>query len=109
MTPFSKMSGGGNDFLVLEQEAAPGPGELSGWVRRVCRRGLSVGADGVLLLGPSTAADARLVHYNADGGRSRLCGNGTRCAARWLRRRGGAGPQGCSRLFRNAPACSESP
>jgi diaminopimelate epimerase len=86
------MSGGGNDFLVLDQESAPHPEDLSDWVRSVCRRGLSVGADGVLLVSPSTSADVRLLHYNADGGRSQLCGNGTRCAARWHRRRHGDGP-----------------
>lgn len=90
MTEFTKMSGGGNDFVVLAQEEAPAEADLVDWVRRVCRRGLSTGADGVLVLGPSSTADVRLVHYNADGGRSSLCGNGTRCAARWTQRR-----QGC--------------
>jgi len=90
VTPFTKMSGGGNDFVVLTQDVAPQPPDLADWVRRVCRRGLSAGADGVLVLGPSSAADVRLVHYNADGGRSSLCGNGTRCAARWTRRQRGS-------------------
>jgi diaminopimelate epimerase len=90
---FTKMSGGGNDFLVLGEDQAPPEPERPAWVRRVCRRGLSVGADGVLVLGESPAADVRLVHYNADGGRPELCGNGARCAARWARlRRGGDGP-----------------
>lgn len=89
MTTFTKMSGGGNDFVVLAQEVAPPEADLAEWVRCVCRRGLSTGADGVLVLGPSSTADVRLVHYNADGGRSSLCGNGTRCAARWTRRQRG--------------------
>ena len=47
---FVKMSGAGNDFLVLGPDAAAGLAEdVAGWVRRVCVRGLSVGADGVLL------------------------------------------------------------
>jgi diaminopimelate epimerase len=89
VTAFTKMSGGGNDFVVLAQELAPPEADLAEWVRRVCRRGLSAGADGVLVLGASSTADMRLVHYNADGGRSSLCGNGTRCAARWTRRQRG--------------------
>jgi diaminopimelate epimerase len=87
--PFTKMSGGGNDFLVLAEEAVASGTDLSSWARALCRRGLSVGADGILVLGPSRTADVRLIHYNADGGRSNLCGNGTRCAARWVRRRHG--------------------
>ena len=86
--PFTKMSGGGNDFIVVEAGAAESLTDLPGWVRRVCRRGMSVGADGVLVVDASGAADIRLEHYNADGGRSSLCGNGTRCAARWALLRG---------------------
>lgn len=96
MTAFTKMSGGGNDFVVLAREVLPRDTDLAVWVRRVCRRGLSAGADGVLVLGPSSTADARLMHYNADGGRSSLCGNGTRCAARWTRRQ--RGPVDCITL-----------
>ncbi len=80
------MSGGGNDFLVVEAGLAPDDEQVSAWVRRLCHRGLSVGADGVLIVGSSATANARLVHYNADGTRSSLCGNGSRCAARWVRR-----------------------
>ncbi len=54
MTAFTKMSGGGNDFVVLAQEVAPPEADLAEWVRCVCRRGLSTGADGVLVLGPSS-------------------------------------------------------
>ena len=86
--PFTKMSAGGNDFIVLAAERAEEIGDLPRWVEEVCARGMSVGADGVLIVGPDDEADARLVHYNADGGRSDLCGNGARCAARWARRHG---------------------
>ena len=82
------MSGGGNDFVVLESGAASSIGDLPRWVRAICRRGFSVGADGVLILEPEASGSIRMVHYNADGGRSELCGNGTRCAARWAQRRG---------------------
>ncbi len=85
-----KMSGAGNDFLVL----GPGQterieGDLAEWVRRVCRHGVSVGADGVLVVTPR----ANRIHvrfYNPDGSEA-FCGNGTRCAARYARLYGLAG------------------
>ena len=77
-TAFFKVSGAGNDFIALvEPPRAPGPDEIRAW----CRRGLSLGADGVFTL-TRNARGARMVHYNADGGRSDLCLNASRCAAR---------------------------
>lgn len=79
-TPFYKLSGAGNDFvaLVLEKDVQPPePETLRAW----CRRGVGIGADGVLAL-RRTAEGARMVYWNADGGRSDLCLNGSRCAVR---------------------------
>ncbi len=76
--PFYKVSGAGNDFIALiAPDRAPRPEEIRAW----CRRGLSLGADGVFTL-TRNARGARMVHYNADGGRSDLCLNASRCAAR---------------------------
>lgn len=91
--PFTKASGAGNDFVIVPAEGAP-PSERT--IRAWCSRALSLGADGVIRLGreevatsPSSddmasaeQADVRMVHWNADGGRSELCLNGSRCAAR---------------------------
>jgi diaminopimelate epimerase len=86
-----KMSGAGNDFLVLgPDEAAHIRGDVGGWARRVCRRGVSVGADGVLLVEPAGADRVRVRFYNPDGSEA-FCGNGSRCAARFARLRGMAG------------------
>lgn len=88
---FVKMSGAGNDFLVLGPETAVGlSGEIASWVRRVCVRGLSVGADGVLLVEPAGKGRVRVRFYNPDGSEA-FCGNGSRCAARYAHRRGMAG------------------
>lgn len=77
--PYYRLSGGGNDFLALvEPPEPPAPRTLKDW----CRRGVSAGADGVLLL-YREAEGARMVYFNADGSRSRFCLNGSRCAA-WL-------------------------
>ena len=73
-----KLSGAGNDFIALvEPPRPPNAREVRAW----CRRGLSLGADGVFML-TREADSVRLVHFNADGGRSDLCLNGSRCAAR---------------------------
>jgi diaminopimelate epimerase len=86
-----KMSGAGNDFVVLDAAAAATVGpELAAWVRRVCRRGVSVGADGVVVV--ERAGEGRLVvrFLNPDGSEA-FCGNGSRCAARFAALRGMAG------------------
>jgi diaminopimelate epimerase len=75
----------GNDFLVAVEPAAPPPPER---IRAWCRRGLSLGADGFLVLarrgpaGPDGAPLLSLALWNADGGAAEFSGNGTRCAAR---------------------------
>jgi diaminopimelate epimerase len=86
--PIVKMSGAGNDFVVLgAAEAALVADVLAAWTRRVCRRGLSVGADGVLVVTPSTADRVRVRFLNPDGSEA-FCGNGSRCAARFAVLRG---------------------
>lgn len=86
--PFTKMSGAGNDFVVLDAEAwAMVPPDRASWVRSVCRRGLSVGADGVLVVSAETADRVRVEFFNPDGGEA-FCGNGSRCAARYALFRG---------------------
>jgi len=78
---FYKVSGSGNDFIALPGAAdttPPTAAEIRAW----CRRGISLGADGVFLLRPRTPGEVTMVHFNADGTRAGLCLNGTRCAAR---------------------------
>lgn len=74
---FYKLSGSGNDFLALpEPEAAPTPEEIRAW----CRRGVSLGADGLIVIRPGS--EVEMTYWNADGYPADLCLNGTRCAAR---------------------------
>ncbi len=78
-----KMSGAGNDFVVLGPREAETLGErLVAWTRLVCRRGVSVGADGVLVVAPSAPGRVRVTFLNPDGAPA-FCGNGSRCAARF--------------------------
>lgn len=79
---FSKMAGGGNDFVVIDNRAGKitDPGGLA---RRICTRALSVGADGLILVEHSARATFRMRYWNSDGSLATFCGNGTRCAARF--------------------------
>jgi diaminopimelate epimerase len=88
--PFTKLSGAGNDFVVLDANAWDAiPGDRARWVRAVCRRGMSVGADGVLIVSNGGPGRVRVVFFNPDGGEA-FCGNGSRCAARFATTRAGA-------------------
>ena len=87
---FSKMSGAGNDFVVLGPEEARALGTAApDWARLVCRRGLSVGADGLLLVEPLPGGAVGVRFLNPDGAET-FCGNGSRCAARYAFLRGWA-------------------
>ena len=82
--PFYKMSGSGNDFVIIDNRKGILEGvDLPQWVQKVCRRGLSVGADGLILVQNSPKADFQWRFFNADGGEAEMCGNGGRCVARF--------------------------
>ncbi|MBU3983513.1 MAG: diaminopimelate epimerase [Proteobacteria bacterium] len=90
--PFTKMSGAGNDFIVIDHRVSLIPeAEQAEFVRKVCRRMFSVGADGLILIENSELADFRWRFYNGDGSVAEMCGNGARCAARFAHSRGIAG------------------
>jgi diaminopimelate epimerase len=82
--PFTKMSGTGNDFIIIDhrQPFLNGIG-LAEFVRAVCRRKFSVGADGLILIEESDRADFGWRFFNGDGSVAEMCGNGARCAARF--------------------------
>lgn len=78
---FSKMSGHGNDFIVVDNMS--GEFDIAWYLcaRQWCERRRSIGADGILVLEPSDQADFNLRIFNADGSEAEMCGNGARCAA----------------------------
>lgn len=78
-----KMSGAGNDFVVLgPAQTRRIAGRETEFARGVCRRGLSVGADGLLLVDAAPRGRVRVRFHNPDGSAA-FCGNGSRCAARF--------------------------
>ncbi len=84
---FTKMSGAGNDFILLDNRA----GNIAltrEQVVRLCHRQFGIGADGVMLLVPARTgqADWAWQFYNSDGSDAEMCGNGARCFARYIQR-----------------------
>ncbi len=89
--PLTKMHGAQNDFVILDRRAVP-VRDLAAFARWVCDRHAGVGADGLIALESSQRADVRMLTINADGSEAEMCGNGIRCAARWLDETGHPGP-----------------
>jgi diaminopimelate epimerase len=82
--PFYKMQGSGNDFILIDDRKGTLKGKnLKGLARTVCDRHYSVGADGLIVIVPSRKADFKWRFFNADGSEAEMCGNGSRCAARF--------------------------
>ncbi|MDE2180740.1 MAG: diaminopimelate epimerase [candidate division NC10 bacterium] len=89
---FVKMSGSGNDFIMIDNRGGRLDIEPRALAERLCRRRISVGADGLILVEPSSVADFRMRILNADGSEAEMCGNGGRCVARFAEMLGIAGP-----------------
>ena len=88
---FTKMSGAGNDFVVLDNRFYNfSHKELAAIAQRMCPRRHGIGADGLLALAPTSQGDADygMVYINADGSEGTMCGNGARCLARFARHAG---------------------
>jgi diaminopimelate epimerase len=91
---FSKLSGSGNDFILIDNRSGVvRPERLPELTQRICRRRFSVGADGLIAIEDSEKADFRWRFHNADGSEAEMCGNGGRCAARFAFVRGICGPR----------------
>jgi diaminopimelate epimerase len=89
---FFKMSGSGNDFILIDnRNQALSVENLPEFVRTVCERKVSVGADGLIIIENSETVDFRWRFFNADGSEVDMCGNGGRCAARFAYIKGMAG------------------
>lgn len=84
---FTKMHGIGNDYVYVNlfEEKVPDPPALS---VAVSDRHFGIGADGLILIGPSDKADVSMRIFNADGSEAQMCGNGVRCVAKFARDHG---------------------
>ena len=83
---FSKMHGLGNDYVVIDEtseEIIPEDKKTEVTVE-LCRRGFSIGADGVIFVTPSTSEDIMFRIFNSDGSEAEMCGNGIRCFSKFI-------------------------
>ncbi len=81
---FVKMNGSGNDFIIINNMKKNfSADEFKKYVPLICRRKLSVGADGVIIVEPSSKCDFKWRFFNSDGSEAEMCGNGSRCVAKF--------------------------
>lgn len=83
---FTKMTGAGNDFIVFDKKTYPNVLLTPEIIQNLCDRHYGIGADGVMVIGDkSMGVESYLMdYYNADGSLGSLCGNGSRCAAKFI-------------------------
>ncbi|MCX7698409.1 MAG: diaminopimelate epimerase [Candidatus Goldbacteria bacterium] len=80
---FTKMSGAGNDFIVIDNYNKK-INLTASQIEKICRRRFSVGADGLIMIEKSFKNyDFYMRFFNNDGKEAEMCGNGGRCAARF--------------------------
>ena len=75
---FTKLTGAGNDFILFDGINNKLPELTKKLIKKLCLRGLGVGADGILVVHPSERYDYKLNYFNADGSGGMLCANGAR-------------------------------
>ena len=107
---FSKWTGLGNDFVLYEPGQTPEYGAaFTERVIKLCDRRFGIGADGVVIVTPmdndgclvldkisdgpvskavANGVDFEMRIFNADGSEAAMCGNATRCVAKYIRSRG---------------------
>jgi diaminopimelate epimerase len=86
---FTKLQGLGNDYLYFDaQSGNPVNPDWPRVAQSLCDRHFGVGADGIIVLLPSTHAVTRMRIWNADGSEAEMCGNGFRGVVKWLYDRG---------------------
>ncbi|MBA7522379.1 Diaminopimelate epimerase [subsurface metagenome] len=82
---FAKMHGLGNDFILIDclKKSLGDSSFLSYLAKKLCDRNFGIGADGLILILPSSKADLRMRIFNYDGSEAQICGNGIRCFAKY--------------------------
>jgi len=97
MLRFVKMSGAGNDFVLLDHREGFLRGREEAFARAACERRRGIGADGLILVEGDPQLDFAVRFFNPDGGEYALCGNGVRCIPFFAAEIGLPGPEYCFR------------
>jgi diaminopimelate epimerase len=79
---FYKMTGSGNDFIVLDGRSTTPQAWSAQQVRALCDRRNGVGADGLVILTPQDPGTVQMAYWNSDGSRGAMCGNAALCCTR---------------------------
>lgn len=89
---FTKMNGLGNDFILVEGMDVTEKGlNYSEMAKKMCDRNFGIGADGLIIVNPTDIkadTDARWRIINSDGSEPQMCGNGIRCFAKYVNKKG---------------------
>lgn len=80
---FAKMSGAGNDFILINKSQIPNIVLTNSVISQLCDRRNGIGADGIIIIKNTQGYDFAMDYYNADGSSGTLCGNGARCAIKF--------------------------
>lgn len=80
---FTKMHGIGNDYIYINCLEST-PRDIEQLAVEMSAPHTGVGSDGIILICPSDIADFRMRIFNADGSEARMCGNGSRCVAKYV-------------------------
>jgi len=91
---FYKMTGSGNDFVMIDGRTS-NPAE---WPRdviaRICDRRNGIGGDGLVFVTPAGPGAVRMTYFNSDGSPAPMCGNAALCSTRLAARLEMADPSG---------------
>lgn len=83
MINFYKYQGTGNDFILIDNQSLSFKSDKIAFARKWCDRRFGIGSDGIIFIERSSDADFFVDFYNPDGSQS-FCGNGSRCAVRFV-------------------------
>lgn len=83
MLKFTKMHGLGNDYIYINgfKEHIENPSEVS---IKISDRHFGIGSDGIVMILPSDTSDFKMRMFNNDGSEAEMCGNATRCVAKYV-------------------------
>lgn len=79
--PFSKYTGCGNDFILIDNRQGSLRNLRAKDIARLCHRNFGIGADGLILL----ENGFRMRIFNSDGSEAEMCGNGVRCLMKFIK------------------------
>lgn len=100
--PFSKYSGCGNDFIIIDNRNIKFPAHDHRLIQNLCARCIGIGADGLILLEKGVETEYKMRIFNNDGFETEMCGNGLRCFVRYLQDCGyGIGPYKIESMKKN--------